>query len=109
MTEFGKIPSALVDAQNEVELQRNKLDASLQDLQKKIEQGREGFNRIAKRAKRVDALSEDYPVANIGVFVLAGFLLGGMIARSRMTAKSSASPIAEPGSPEPDREDLGYG
>lgn len=94
MTEIGRISPELAEAQNQVEMYRTRLDQKLHEVQSRIDAGREGLNRIVTQARRVDRLSHEFPLSNVGVFLLAGFLLGGMIARGREV--SYRSTLSEP-------------
>ncbi len=81
MTDFGRIPPELAEAQDRVEEERNRLDESLQRFQDTLHRGREDLKKIGDQARKVDALVQEFPIGGFGVFLAAGFVLGGMIAR----------------------------
>jgi len=84
MTDLNAIKPELVEAQNQVEMQRNRLDEKLEQIQNRIEASRKGLMKITERARTLEKRSERDPLAMLGVFLMTGFLLGRIITRDRL-------------------------
>ncbi len=95
MTDFGRIAPELAEAQDRVEAERNRLDESLQRFQDTLSRGRDDLKKMGDQARKVDALVQEFPIGGFGVFLVAGFVLGGMIARKKEARTATSEELEE--------------
>ena len=105
MTELNRIAPDLVEAQNRVEMNRTRLDEQLRTLQERIEAGSQALRKMIGTARELSSSSStegEDSIRNLTVFLMAGFLLGGMIAKrwgggseGARAAPGMAGPLAQ--------------